>query len=846
MGLLHYLTRQFQGQPALLVGTFRAEAVRPGHPLLDLQRQLTREGLAHPVNLARLSPEAVAELVREMSGSGDAVTALAERLYRETEGNPFYLMEIVKTLFGTGAIHLEPEAGVWRADYAAISRGELPLPASVSEAIQARTQRLDVDTQEALHLAAVLGREFDFEPLDAVWERGQDATLEALDHMLRHRLIDEGTGLTGRDYAFTHHKIQEVVYAGLPRQRRQHLHSRVGAAMERVYDPDSEALAGELAFHFQESQELDPSLTEKAIGYLLQAGDQSRLAYAHQEAIGYYRQALALLKAQGSYERAARTQMKLGLTYHTAFDFQGARQAYEEGFVLWQRAGEVEPTVPPPAPHALRIAWANPTNLDPSLNADLNSSPLIDQLFSGLVELSPNMNVVPGVARSWEISAGGRKYMFRLRDEVRWSDGVRVTAGDFEWAWKRVLDPASGSPNAGYLYDVKGARAFHRGEAEWDDVGVLALDELSLAVELEGPTGYFLHLLTHVVSYPVPRHVVEVHGVAWTEVGNIVTNGPFRLEAWRRGESIPLERNPEYHGRFGGNLQRVELSWLADPSANLVRYEADNLDILDIWSFPPSERDYARQRHAGEHIAVPVLWAEYVGLNTRRPPFDDPRVRRAFALSTDRETLADVVLRGFESPATGGFIPAGMPGHSAGIGLPYDPKRGKQLLAEAGYPDGRGFPAVDSLTYASASPTVEYLRAQWRENLGVEITWETVEWAVYLDRLERESPHMFLIGWHADYPDPDTFLRVAVSNVGHYTDWRNEAYDRLVEEARRVMDQRERMKLYRQADRILVEDAAILPLTYERCHILVKPWVRRYLTSTMTWWFLKDVIIEPH
>jgi DNA-binding SARP family transcriptional activator len=260
LGLLHYLTRHLLGCPALLVGTFRTEAVRPGHPLLDLQRRLTREELAQPLSLARLTPGAMAELVEEMSGSAEAVAALAERLYRETEGNPFFLMEIVKTLFGMGAIYLDPEVGAWKADYAQISGGELPTPPSVSEAIQARAQKLAEDTQEALELAAVLGREFDFEPLDAVWDRGQEATLEALDDLLRHRLIDEGTGVTGRDYAFTHHKIQEVVYAGLPDRRRQHLHARVGRALERVYGSEAGALAGELAFHFQQGRGFDKSL----------------------------------------------------------------------------------------------------------------------------------------------------------------------------------------------------------------------------------------------------------------------------------------------------------------------------------------------------------------------------------------------------------------------------------------------------------------------------------------------------------------------------------------------------------------------------------------------------------
>jgi len=232
-----------------------------------------------------------------------------------------------------------------------------------------------------------------------------------------------------------------------------------------------------------------------------------------------------------------------------------------------------------------------------------------------------------------------------------------------------------------------------------------------------------------------------------------------------------------------------------------------------------------------------------MGFDASRPPFNDPRVRRAFALATDREALADVVMKGSAFPATGGLVPPGMPGHSAGIGLPYDPEQARQLLAEAGYPGGRGFPLVDGLAFPGCESQSEYLQAQWRENLGVEITWETMGPGM-LGRLDREPSHVFFSGWLADYPDPDSFLRA--NPARRQTRWQNEAYERLVEEARRVSDQGERIKLYRQADRILVEEAAIIPFTYGRLNMLVKPWVRKYPTSALTGWFWKDVIIEPH
>jgi ABC-type oligopeptide transport system substrate-binding subunit len=841
--MLHYLARHLDGHRILLLGTLRAEAVGRRHPLRALQRQLSREGLAQLLRLPRLSPEALQAIVVEMSGAGEAVVPLARRLYRETEGNPFFLTEIVKALFEIDAVRLE--GGVWVGDFVSISAGELPLPASLSEAIQARGDSLNDDVQEVLRLAAVLGREFDFYLLNLGWGRGEEATLEALDVLLRRRLLDEGSGAVGRDYVFTHHKIQEVIYAGMPRQHRQHAHARVGAAMESLYNTtELTALAGELAYHFQEARHYDKTLTEKAITYLLQAGDQARLAYAHQEAIGYYQRALALLKEQGNVgrTRAARTLMKLGLTYHNAFDFRQARQAYEEGFALWQHAWEPQLTTLPPAPHALRVSWPEPTTLDPALAHNIFSNVVVDQLFSGLAEVSPEMEVLPDLARTWEVSEGGSKYVFHLRDDARWSDGTPVTAGDFAYAWKRVLDPATASPNADLLYDIKGARAFHQGDtSDPDQVGVWALDEVTLMVELEGPTSYFPHLLVAHPSCPVPRHVVEAYGAAWTDVENIVTNGAFRLEAWHRNESLTLVRNPEYRGPFTGNVQRVELFEL-EWSAALDLYEADGLDVWDFWDVPPPQLDYARQRHAEDYVSAPWLATIFVGFDVSRRPFDDLRVRRAFVHTINNERLADVTMRGSVFPAMGGFVPPGMAGHSVGIALPHDPDRARRLLAEAGYPSGRGFPVVDALIFRGAVP--DYLRAQWRKNLGVEITWQTeVDWATFCDRLDKKPPHMFGLGTASAHGDPDYLLRACFA--WRWTRWRNEAYDRLVEEARRMADQRERMRLYHKADNVMVQEAAIMPLGYTRLHLLLKPRVSRFPTSAIKRWFCKDVIIEP-
>jgi len=828
--LLEQLLSLTEHAPLLLLCVFRPEKE---HSCWRI-RETAAPRYRHRYTDLWLKPLSAVEsrtLVGNLLRVEDLPQELRERILDHAEGNPFYVEEIIRSLMDSGAVVRDAATGYW---YATRDVTDIAIPDTLQGVLMARIDHLQEETKRVLQLAAVIGRIFFYRVLAAIAreERELDGHLLTLQ---REELIRERARMPELEYIFKHQLTQEAAYNGLLRKERRVFHRQVAEALERLFPDRLEEQVGLLAHHWERAEE-----PEKATEYLLRAGDQARLAYAHQEAIDYYRRALVFLKEQQQHGRAARTLMKLGLTYHTAFDFQQSRQAYEEGFALWQRVGEAQEGSLPPAPHALRIVWGVLPTLDPTRAEDGASVGVIVQLFSGLVELSTEMDVVPDVARSWEVLEGGRKFIFHLRDDVQWSDGVPVTAGNFEYAWKRVLDPATGSPVASLLYDVKGARAFHQGESGSGDVGIWACDDLTLVVELEEPTGYFLHLLAQSACYPVPRHVVEAHSEVWTEAGHIVTNGPFRLDTWQRGQSVVLSRNPEYHGRFTGNLEHVELSLRrVDPLAQLEMYEAHSLDVLAL----SLETEQAGRRHVGEYISVPTLLTEYLGFNVSRPPFDDPRVRRAFVLATDRKTLADVVLRGYNSPATGGFVPPGMPGHSPGICLPYDPEQARQLLAEAGYPGGRGFPAVDSWTRRT-SRSHQYLQAQWRENLGVEITWEIMEWAIYLDRLNKEAAQLFLIGWIADYPDPDDFLRVGLWRMR--ARWQNEAYDELVERARRVTDQGERMSLYEQADRILVEEAAIMPLYYGRWHLLVKPWVSKYPTSAMGGAHWKDVIIEPH
>jgi oligopeptide transport system substrate-binding protein len=355
--------------------------------------------------------------------------------------------------------------------------------------------------------------------------------------------------------------------------------------------------------------------------------------------------------------------------------------------------------------------------------------------------------------------------------------------------------------------------------------------------------GHFLYLLAHHAAFAIPRHVVDAFGAAWSLPEHIVTNGPFQLETWRRGETVVLVRNATYHGRWGGNLTRIELDLREQSRDSLAPYEQDQQDFFMV---TPITLEQARGRHPREYVTAPHAATFYLVFDTTRPPFDDARVCQALAHALDRPALANVVLRSGVSPATGGLVPPGLPGHAAGIGLAYDPEQARRLLAEAGYLNGRGFPvteAWDGYIFAYP-PTFNSLATQWHDQLGIQVHWKHLEPVEFLKRLRAEPPQIFFMAWRADYPDPDSFLRVLMRQP--YMRWRHNDYEQLLETARRSADHTERLKFYAAADRLLMQEAPILPLFYGRWHYLLKPWVKRYPISPLKASYWKDVLIEAH
>ena len=454
-----------------------------------------------------------------------------------------------------------------------------------------------------------------------------------------------------------------------------------------------------------------------------------------------------------------------------------------------------------------------PPSLDWSLATDHVSFNVISNLMVGLTEFDKDLKPAPVIAKSWEVLDGGKKIVFHLRDDVKWSDGKVVRAQDFEYSWKRLLDPKTASQYAYTLFDLVDAQKFNEGKTkDASTVGVRAQDDNTLIVTLRHPASYFLAITTFEVTYPQRQDVIEKFGNRWTEPGNIVTNGPFRLASWKHENEIELTANAEF---FRGKpvMDKVTMYMINEKTTALAMFEQGQLDFIDeSHSIPPLEKP--RLAKLPGYKLVPQLRGEYYAFAVDRKPFDNRKVRQAFALAIDREVFPKI-LQGGRIPATS-WIPPGMLAHNNEIGLRFDPDRARRLLAEAGYPGGKGLPPIvlGYNTDEEKKLVAEAVQSMWQKNLGVTVKIENLEWKVFLDKLRNDPFPVFRSGWGADYPDPDNFMKLFTSDSGNNNGrWKNPHYDQLLDQAARESDPAQRTALYDQAQKLLTEtDAAIVPL----------------------------------
>jgi oligopeptide transport system substrate-binding protein len=465
-----------------------------------------------------------------------------------------------------------------------------------------------------------------------------------------------------------------------------------------------------------------------------------------------------------------------------------------------------------------------PPSLDWSLATDHVSFNVISNLMVGLTEFDKDLKPSPVIAKSWELRDGGKKIVFHLRDDVQWSDGKKVRAQDFEYAWKRLLSPKTASQYAYILFDVANAQEYNEGKVkDASSVGVQAQDDQTLIVTLRHPASYFLAITTFEVTFPQRQDIIEKFDTRWTEPANIVTNGPFRMTSWKHENEIELTANASFF-RGKPTIEKVIMYMINEKTTAVTMYEQGNLDFIDeSHSIPPLEKPRL-SKIAGFKV-VPQLRGEYYSFAVDRKPFDNPKLRQAFALAIDREVLPKV-LQGGPTPATS-WIPPGMLAHNPEIGLKFNPAEARRLMKEAGYPDGKGLPPIvlGYNTDEEKKLIAEAIQSMWQKHLGVVVKIENQEWKVFLKKLQTDPFPVFRSGWGADYPDPDNFMKLFTSNSGNnHGRWKNPRYDQLLEQAAQEVDPKKRARLYDDAQKLLTEvDAAIVPLYWKSEATLLNP-----------------------
>lgn len=479
-----------------------------------------------------------------------------------------------------------------------------------------------------------------------------------------------------------------------------------------------------------------------------------------------------------------------------------------------------------PTPQVLNIGNGDePKDLDPHIVTGVPEFHILHNLFEGLIQKDPKtLEPLPGAAESWKLSQDGLTYTFKLRASAKWSNGDPVTAADFIYAWTRLLTPATAAEYAYQGYYIKNGQAFNTGKLkDASQLGLKAPDAHTLVVTLERPTPFFLNLTFHPSMYPVPKKTIEKFGARWTRPENIVSNGAFALDKWELHKTISLKPNPHYwdHAKIALTQANFLPIQSADTEEKMFRSkEIDVINELPLEKIPLWQKDTT-----GVFQTYPYLGIYWYLVNVKKAPLDNKKVRQALALGFDREAVVKYVTRGGQMPGTV-FVPPGTGGYKSNPKLPKDLSQlaqAKKLLAEAGYPDGKGMPPIEILynTTAGHKKIAEAIQQMWKKNLGVEVKLYSQEWKVLLDSQRTMNYMLTRQGWIADYNDPNTFLDIFMSDNGNnHTGWANKKYDKLIEDALKERNQKKRWALYHQAEEILADELPTIPVyVYTRLYL---------------------------
>lgn len=485
-----------------------------------------------------------------------------------------------------------------------------------------------------------------------------------------------------------------------------------------------------------------------------------------------------------------------------------------------------------PAGNVLRLPGGSgmggdPPTLDPANTSDVESATYIVEIFSGLVGFNKDLKIVPDLAEKWDVSNDGKTYTFTLRQDAKFHDGRPVTAQDVKYSLERAADPRTRSTVSPlYLGDIVGFMDKYTGKAN-EVSGVQVLDNYTVQIDIDKPISYFLAALAHPTSYIVDKFNVESGEQPWYLKPN--GTGPFKLIQWDQGQQIVLEKNADYYGDIKPSVDRIE--FLLGGGSAMTRYENGDLDATRV-SIADIERVSDPASPLNKELSIdPQLSTSFIVFNTRKAPFDDPKVRMAFAMSIDRQKLNDVVFKKMPVVATG-ILPQAFPGFNQDLkGIPFDPEGAKKLLAESKY--ASGLPDIVWSTVGgggTAGSDVQAIAEMLKENLGANISVEQTDWATYLSQINGTNVdfQLFDIGWSADYVDPHNFIGLLFrgGSLNNWSGYDNPVVNQLIDDASVEPNLDKRIQEYQQAEEKILQDAPVLPLTYGRDFWLTKPYVK--------------------
>ena len=493
---------------------------------------------------------------------------------------------------------------------------------------------------------------------------------------------------------------------------------------------------------------------------------------------------------------------------------------------------------------ALIMLLGEPSTMDPAVVRETRSHFFVSNVFSGLVRFDSDLNVIPDLAEGWDVDETGTVYTFTLRNGIAFHDGQPITAEDFKYSIERASEPALHSDTVPlHLSDIVGMHSKLEGEAD-EVTGVEVVDERTLRITIDAPKQYFLAKLTYPSSYVVDRRAVEELGDDWWMSEDINGSGPYRLWDWDPGHVVVLYRYEDYH-------TPANLEYLVSPREPLPGATVLDMYLGDAWNAVGvrltsldrirEDPELSEQLHEFDQLT-----SYFVVMDGTRPPFDDPKVRRAFAMAVDREKLIEDVLEGAVKLADG-LLPPGIPGYNESLrGIPYDPEMAKQLLAESQYADNLPeiiFTAASD--GSSPSALVQFMLDSWQENLGVEVKAGLVSDEDYYYNLETVGEHLYIYRWVADYPDPENFLDLLLHSEAHDAQYINKEFDSLVERARVERDPEARIALYQEAEQLLMDDAGIIPLFHPQDFLLIRPHVQGLRMLSIGQPDLSNIILGP-